>query len=148
MKLRVHNRFHTRFQKLLHGFQFPLIFHPAYHMQQLVQRATLGERRWHTFHVREERKQRIMRYRAEHVGRYPPLGCCWNMLMHMGFRDPQAKLIGDDSDIAPKHTEERHAKSQGQVFAKLCEDLDSTKEDAKQREEEEHQARVFGNRIR
>ena len=128
--------------------QFPLIFHPAYHMQQLVQRATLGERRWHTFHVREERKLRIMRYRKEHAGQYPPLGCCWSTLMSMGFRNPQAKLIGDDSDILPKHTEDRKAKSQDEIFAKIIENLDSTQEEAKQREEEEHQARVFGNRIR
>ena len=120
----------------------------AYHMQQLVQRATLGERRWHTFHVREERKLRIMRYRKEHAGQYPPLGCCWSTLMSMGFRNPQAKLIGDDSDILPKHTEDRKAKSQDEIFAKIIENLDSTQEEAKQREEEEHQARVFGNRIR
>ena len=71
----------------------PLLFHPAMRLQDKLQRATLGTKRWATVVERIERKERIMRFRRKNKGQMPPLSLrqsCWKC---MHARDPNEALL-------------------------------------------------------
>jgi len=56
--------------------RYPLILFPAFRMQDRMQKATLGEKRWLKRQVYMEKKRQLEEYRLTHEGELPPLSFC------------------------------------------------------------------------
>ena len=101
---------------------FPMVFHPAFELQDLVQKSTLGRSRWLKFHKRENRKRLIINYRNTHAGQYPPLTCRQNLWKHICTgRNPHAVMVGDDDYDAQvmANDPEKTTKSRDEVLSRL-----------------------------
>ena len=53
--------------------RYPLILHPAYRLQDNLQKYSLGEKEWLKITERYFESKRIEEYRAAHGGKLPPL---------------------------------------------------------------------------
>ncbi len=52
--------------------RYPLVLFPAFRLQDVMQRSSLGERAWVKIMERYQESRRIAEYRAQHGGNNPP----------------------------------------------------------------------------
>jgi Ca2+-binding EF-hand superfamily protein len=72
---------------------YPILFYPAFRLQDGMQRATLGEKQWVKVHEFMKRKAEIEQYRETHGGSMPPISRCTKMRMFLGKPHPYARFM-------------------------------------------------------
>ena len=72
---------------------YPILFYPAFRLQDGMQRATLGEKKWVQVHEFMKKKRQIEEYRSRHGGATPPLGKCDKARMFLGKPHPYARFL-------------------------------------------------------
>lgn len=73
--------------------QYPIVFFPAFRLQDRMQRATLGEKRWVKVHEFVAKKRYFEHYAKTHGGNAPPLTRCQAVRMFFGGRHPWADCM-------------------------------------------------------
>jgi hypothetical protein len=81
--------------------RYPLILFPAFRLQDVMQRASLGESQWLTVIEKYEDNKRIEEYKAAHGGRAPPdppLKAIAKTIFPCFFREKVHIVMGKDMD--------------------------------------------------
>jgi Ca2+-binding EF-hand superfamily protein len=82
---------HDEFRTL--NRRYPLILFPAFRLQDRMQKATLGEKRWLRIHKRLFKKRQVEEYRNTHGGDFPPLNCSQKFTSMFTQKNPYAELF-------------------------------------------------------
>jgi Ca2+-binding EF-hand superfamily protein len=87
--------------------RYPSVFQPAFNLQDRMQNAVLGRRRWQYFMRRRVKIEKTKEFMANHGEEHPPLNCSELLYMNITGKNPYHVLMPDvpwdSNEIARVH---------------------------------------------